>query len=202
MRFDEAADHCSRALMLYDRVANRRSVARCHRHMGAICVGTGRHPEARSWFEAGLEMAWQVADVVLADAFINLIAQSDNTVLQALVLSGQGEPAARQRAAKQAFWDEQVPKLNGLREYCQEADAWARSAAGLRDHETPWTIPQEFNPVEQICRFLEADDPNATSKPELARKADKVLDRWLPTGDPQSLLAYTVTKAIVDAASG
>jgi tetratricopeptide (TPR) repeat protein len=194
-RYDDAATMCQRALALYQQLNDEESQMICFRHMGAICINTGRHLEADSWLRAALDRAWESANARWASALIDLHRNLSRQRVQAMAFGGYPNEAKELSAEAQNYSLEQIAKLNGLKEYCKEADPWVRKALKLSDVEPLDDFPKDFDSAEEIMSWLrkgmEPKSDDAEDNP------DQALDQRLTPVGQQAATACLIFLAML-----
>jgi hypothetical protein len=163
-------------------------------------MGTGRCPEAKGWIRAALEIAWQLADPIWAQALLAMMQKVDHTIQQSLAFSGRPEAVTLGDEARE-FYSEQQAKLRGLKEYCAQADQWVGKAVGsCPPDETLSEIPQHFSAAVEIVRLLQAGKElvsDHTHEPTIA--AGRILDERLAPSDQNAMTTCFITLAMIEA---
>jgi tetratricopeptide (TPR) repeat protein len=184
---------CTWALSIYEQRRDYASILACHRHMGAICLQTGRYPEAKSWFRSALEMAWQRADLSWARHLLNLLQHADQTILNALSFGGMVDAHKQLNEEIQPYYLEQAAKLEGLEAYCAEADAWVRRALKLDDDASPTSIPEKLDAAAEILRLLAPREEGPSGTTATTVDTETRLNEELAPHDQKARAASTVT---------
>jgi tetratricopeptide (TPR) repeat protein len=153
-KFDDAARMCTWALSIYEQRRDYASILACHAHMGAICVQTGRVPEAIGWYQSALEMALQRSDLLRARDLLIRHSGAVQTILNALRFADRADDYKQVYEKYRPYDREQTAKVEELKAYCAEADAWVRRAVKLDEDVSPSDIPKNFDAAAEILRRL------------------------------------------------